>query len=99
MTENSLKLSKEELIKNVIESHQHGESVTQCVYKPLKEENTKYKQALDEIEKITKCSVDQDCCECPLCTLCEELCINEDNLQRIILDIISKAKGEGNNEG
>lgn len=58
-----------------------------------------YKQALDEIEKITKCSVDQDCCECPLCTLCEELCINEDNLQRIILDIISKAKGEGNNEG
>lgn len=54
----------------------------------------RYKQALDEIEKITKCSVDQDCCECPLCTLCEELCINEDNLQRIILDIISKAKGE-----
>lgn len=46
-----LKLSKEELIKNVIESHQHGESVTQCVYKPLKEENTNYKQALDEIEK------------------------------------------------
>ena len=46
MTENSLKLSKEELIKNVIESHQHGESVTQCVYKPLKEENTKYKQTI-----------------------------------------------------
>lgn len=47
-----LKLSKEEFIKNLIESHQHGESVTQCVYKPLKEENTKYKQALDEIEQI-----------------------------------------------
>lgn len=67
--------------------------------KSLQNDTDRYKQALEEIEKITKCSVDQDCCECPLCTLCEELCINEDNLQRIILDIISKAKGEGNNEG
>lgn len=76
MTENSLKLSKEELIKNVIESHQHGESVTQCVYKPLKEENTKYKQALDDIQKIALRYV-------------------EAQGRYDILDIISKAKGEG----
>ena len=98
MTENSLKLSKEELIKNVIESHQHGESVTQCVYKPLKEENTKYKQALDEIEKILRDAHRFN-------TYCEDDRTQTDvrafNNERIltVLDIISKAKGEGNNEG
>lgn len=91
-----LKLSKEELIKNVIESHQHGESVTQCVYKPLKEENTKYKQALDEIEKIAKQTRDE---------YMKEKSDKKDYYNAMIyglggltqiLDIISEAKGVDN---
>lgn len=82
MTENSLKLSKEELIKNVIESHQHGESITQCVYKPLKEENTKYKRALDEIEGMVQTIMETN-----------KIYPLQANLGKI-LDIISKAKVE-----
>lgn len=47
-----LKLSKAELIKNLIESHQHGESITQVVYRSISEENTKYKQTLAEIKDL-----------------------------------------------
>lgn len=34
--------------------HQIGESTTQCVYGPLRIENDRYKQALDEIEEYIK---------------------------------------------
>ena len=49
-----LKLSKAELIKNLIESHQHGESTTQVVYRSISEENEKYKQTLTEIKEIAE---------------------------------------------
>lgn len=94
-----LKLSKEELIKNVIESHQHGESVTQCVYKPLKEENTKYKQALDEIEEKIKEINGSDILIVPDLSLQEnaKAIMRQCNKgYREILEIISEAKGADN---
>ena len=44
--------SQEELIEEIVRCHQIGESTTQCVYGPLRIENDRYKQALDEIENF-----------------------------------------------
>lgn len=55
-----LKLSNAKLIKMVIESHQHGESVSQNVYAPLKKENEKYKNYIKDIERILKINI-QEC--------------------------------------
>ena len=52
----------------------------------LEEENKRYKQALEEIREICKCSKEPlNCDKCPQNDDCEELCINDENLQDIIL--------------
>lgn len=50
-----------------------------------------YRSALEEIRRICKCSKEpMNCDECPQCDDCEELCVNDENLQDIILDKINK---------
>lgn len=85
--------TKKELIEEIVHRHQIGESTVHCVYTPLREENNRYRKALEEIERELKEDIyceSQECgCddyeECLRCT------------KNIILDIINKAK-DGNNE-
>lgn len=81
--------TKKELIEEIVHRHQIGESTVHCVYAPLREENNRYRKALEEIERELKEDIyceSQECgCddyeECLRCT------------KNIILDIINKAKG------
>ncbi len=81
--------TKKELIEEIVHRHQIGESTVHCVYTPLREENNRYRKALEEIERELKEDIyceSQECgCddyeECLRCT------------KNIILDIINKAKG------
>lgn len=55
----------------------------------------RHEQKLEKIRQICNCSKDEmNCDECPMRDECEELCVNNKNLQDIILRII----GEGKNE-
>lgn len=54
----------------------------------------KYSQALEEIRGICESSKVLNCDECPICDDCEELCVNDDNLQNIILDKINEVLGK-----
>lgn len=45
---------------------------------------------LEEIREICKCSKGSSCEECPHCGDCEELCVNDDNLQNIIINKINE---------
>lgn len=66
--------------------------VTEIEYNNFKKMNN-YKQVLEEIRVICKCSKESSCDECPICGDCEELCVNDDNLQNIILDKINEVLG------
>lgn len=84
--------TKKELIEEIVHCHQIGESTVHCVYAPLREENNRYRKALEEIVRELKEDIyceSQECgCddykECLRCT------------KNIILDIINKAKGNNN---
>lgn len=55
----------------------------------LKQENAMLKEKLDRIKEVVKCSKEpMNCANCPICEWCEELCVNDENLQDIILQII-----------
>lgn len=80
-----LKLSKAELIKNLIESHQHGESTTQVFYRSISEENKKYKQTLAEIKEIAITGLEGFC---PKCSRKE--CEDNNCIETAIRDILQK---------
>lgn len=57
----------------------------------LNEKHKQLRSVLEEIKRICKCSKEpMNCDECPQCDDCEELCVNDENLQDIILDTINE---------
>lgn len=62
----------------------------ECIDK-LIEARDMYAKALEEIREICKCSKSpMNCDECPQSDNCEELCVNDENLQDIIYDKINE---------
>lgn len=49
---------------------------------------------LEKIKEVVKCSKETMCDNCPMCEWCEELCVNDENLQDIILQIIEGAEDD-----
>ena len=58
-----------------------------------------YRETLEEIKEICKCSKEMNCEECPQCDDCEELCVNDENLQDIITDKINSVLQTEESEG
>lgn len=59
--------------------------------------NNKYRSVLEEIREICKCSKSPiNCDKCPQNDDCEELCVNDENLQDIIYDKITEVLDENN---
>lgn len=59
----------------------------------LKTSKEQAEQKLEEIRQICSCSKGQMNCElCPMCGECEEFCVNDENLQNIILQIIDEVE-------
>lgn len=82
--------TKKELIEEIVHCHQIGESTVHCVYAPLREENNRYRKALEEIEQELKEDIYCESQECGCDDFEECLRCTKD----LILDIINKAKGE-----
>lgn len=67
-----------------------GELMCNCA-----KQREKYRSALEKIREICKCSKSPiNCDECPQNNDCEELCVNDENLQDIIYDKINEVLNE-----
>ena len=49
------------------------------------------KKALEDVRDVCNCSIEpMNCGKCPFNDNCEELCVNDENLQNIIINEISE---------
>lgn len=87
-----LKAENEEYKKNGVDLFEQLSNGLKANEK-LKAQNEQAEQKLEKIRQICNCSKSQMNCEqCPMCDECEELCVNDENLQDIILQIIDEVK-------
>ena len=84
---------KEDALKEAEEYTEELEEKYHKLQEQFKAENEKYKEKLGIIGDVCICSKSPMRCEiCPMCYECEELCVNDENLQDIILQIIKEMK-------
>lgn len=57
------------------------------------DKSEEFRKCLEEIRELCKCSKDLNCKECPQRSDCEELCLNDENLQNIITNKINEVLG------